>query len=87
MAMMTFSVAMKGNSCAMRRAMTFGYTTSPSEMFWSVERTMSAVRNASGSVIRRFALVGVQQEVEEHKLQTTTEYVPVVQSPLEPLYG
>jgi hypothetical protein len=57
MAMMTFSVAIKGSSCAMRRAITFGYTTSPSEIFCSVERTMSAVRNASGRVIRRFALV------------------------------
>lgn len=53
---MMFSVAMKGSSWFMRRAMTFGYTTRPSDTFCSVVRTMSAVRNASGKVTRRFAL-------------------------------
>ena len=54
--MMMFSVAMNGSSCEMRRAITFGYTTRPSETFCNVVSTISAVRNASGRVIRRFAL-------------------------------
>ena len=52
MAMMTFSVAMKGNSAEMRFSMTFGLTTIPSKMFCIVSRMASAVRNASGNVMR-----------------------------------
>ena len=42
----------------MRRSITLGYTTSPSDMFCKVDRMMSAVRNASGRETRRFALGG-----------------------------
>lgn len=52
MAMMTFSVAMKGSSAAIRLSMTFSLTTTPSNMFCSVSRIASAVKNASGNVMR-----------------------------------
>jgi hypothetical protein len=47
---------MNGNSCEILLAITLGYTTNPSEMFCKVLRTISAVRNASGRVMRRLAL-------------------------------
>jgi hypothetical protein len=47
---------MNGNSCDILRSITLGYTTKPSEIFWSVDNMMSAVKKASGSVMRRFAL-------------------------------
>ena len=60
-----FSVAMNGNSCKICLSITFGYTTNPSDTFCNVFKTTSAVRNASGNVIRRFALLLVH-----HKNQT-----------------
>ena len=52
MAMMTFSVAMNGSSAAILVSTTFSLTIRPSKMFWSVKRIASAVKNASGKVIR-----------------------------------
>ena len=46
-AMIIFSVAMKGNSCITWRFITEGYTTNPSHIFWSVFSNPSAVRNDS----------------------------------------
>ena len=59
-----FSVAMNGSSWDIRRSMTFGYTTSPSDIFWRVDKIMSAVRNASGRVMRRFALYSYKPLIE-----------------------
>jgi len=81
--MIIFSVAMNGSSCAIRRAITLGYTTRPSQTFCSVERTISAVKNASGRVILRFALV----VMSACKPQTPDDRgLPIIECPLKPLY-
>ena len=52
---MMFSVAMNGSSAMRCASITFGYTTSPSEILIYSCRMLSAARNASDTEILLFA--------------------------------